>query len=117
MKAGDVILIIAVLVAGGVLAVHRAQAFSEQRTVIVKTSTRTYAYPSETPRTIRVEGALGETVVVITNNTARIVESACPNKTCVKQGDLSRGPIYCLPNGVFVFFRKGGQGAVDAVCQ
>lgn len=66
-------------------------------------------------RTVRVAGPLGETVVEIRNCSARVVDSPCREKVCVKMGWV-RAPgdwVACVPNGVVV--QGQARAAVDAV--
>jgi hypothetical protein len=53
-------------------------------------------------RTIEVKGPLGTTRIVVEEGGARITESPCPHKLCIKRGRVSRvgDLVACLPNGV-----------------
>jgi hypothetical protein len=61
-------------------------------------------------RTMRVPGYDGETVIEISQGTARVLASPCPHKLCIGRGAISkRGEwIACVPNGVFA--RVTGEG-------
>jgi hypothetical protein len=64
---------------------------------------------------VRVRGPLGETVVEVRDGAARVVESPCRDKVCVKMG-VVRDPgdwAACLPNRVVV--RVDAPAAIDAV--
>lgn len=65
-------------------------------------------------RTIRVSGPLGQTTVEISGARARIAESPCSGKQCVRQGWVveGSGAALCVPNRVAVEVR--GEGGVDA---
>jgi len=67
------------------------------------------------PRTLRVEGLDGETIVEIAGGAARFVSSPCPHKTCVARGAISRSGewIACVPNGVFATVK--GETEYDGV--
>ncbi|MDP3058723.1 MAG: NusG domain II-containing protein [bacterium] len=55
-----------------------------------------------------VQGANGESVVEIDGARVRMVESACPDKLCVKVGYISRAGevIVCLPNRVLIIIKE-----------
>ena len=57
-----------------------------------------------------------ENIVVISNEKASMKYANCPDKLCVKQGEVGRSntPIVCLPNKVVVKL-IGGVGEVDAM--
>ena len=45
-------------------------------------------------------------IVEIRKGKARIIESDCPDKRCVKQGFSNSVPIICLPNQILIEFRS-----------
>lgn len=51
---------------------------------------------------VAVEGTHGTTVVEIKNHKARVIDSPCPDKLCLKQGWIDKGVIVCLPNRVII---------------
>jgi hypothetical protein len=55
-------------------------------------------------RTINVPGPLGTTIVEIRDGRVRVLDSPCPNKTCVSQGWVEEPgeTIVCLPNRVSI---------------
>lgn len=65
---------------------------------------------------IEVAGPLGTTVIEVGDRSARIVDSPCPLKLCVRTGALDRpGRVAaCLPNRV-ALEALGPGGDVDAV--
>ncbi|MGP1595349.1 MAG: NusG domain II-containing protein [Treponema sp.] len=72
--------------------------------LIVQTPSGTWIYPLDMPQTIKVPGARGITEIRIENNAAKIVSSACPNKTCTAAPALKKTGDWnaCLPNKVFL---------------
>ncbi len=75
-----------------------------------------WIYPLNVDREIDVRGPLGDTRVEIADGTARIVDSPCRDKVCVRMGRLDRTGDWsaCLPNGVLVRIVGGGSDEVDA---
>lgn len=60
--------------------------------------------PLDEDQTINVPGPLGTTVVEIRDGRVRVLDSPCPNKTCVSQGwaEAEGDTIICLPNRVSI---------------
>lgn len=67
-------------------------------------------------REISVRGWQGDSVFEIRDGSVRMVESACPDKLCVRNGWISQPgeSIVCLPNRV-VLEIKASEGGPDAV--
>ncbi len=78
-----------------------------------------YEYSLSQDGIYKVKGALGITVIEIKNKKVRILDSACPNKTCVNQ-DFAN-PIVCLPNKVIIQLEieseNSSPGDFDVVSQ
>jgi hypothetical protein len=90
---------------------------SGQPSAIVAGPGGEWVYPLDEDRELRVPGPLGDTIIDIEAGSARIVDSPCPNKTCVASGSLSRPGQWaaCLPNRVLVRVEGGrAEGGVDA---
>ncbi len=76
----------------------------------------TWIYPLSERRTVRVEGPLGVTIIHIEEGAVRVIESPCPQKLCIRRGDIS-GPGHwnaCLPNQVFLEIQAKGEEQPDA---
>lgn len=90
----------------------------ESRTVLIDVNGKTaYIFPLQENRTISVEGPHGRTIVEINGNRARIIDSPCPYKLCVKQGWIQKGSLVCLPNNVVITIRgpESDDRGIDAV--
>jgi hypothetical protein len=63
-----------------------------------------------------VAGPLGETIVEVRDGRARVVESPCPHRICVRTGWAARSGdmIVCVPNRVVVRVEGAREGDVDA---
>ncbi len=63
-----------------------------------------WLYDLKTDRTIGIPGALGTTTIIVANGEARILESPCPNKTCIAAPAIARKGEWnaCLPNRVII---------------
>ena len=69
------------------------------------------------PRDITVRAGGGFNVVRVGEGRAAVVSADCPDRTCVKNGEISRpgeGAV-CLPHRVVVRVTGGRGGEVDAV--
>ena len=81
--------------------------------VIVNAAGVKYEYSAELAGTYTVPGELGPTSFEIKNGRVRIIDSPCPNKTCISQG--WHNPLVCLPNKVMITVEgeSGGKAGLD----
>lgn len=65
---------------------------------------------------VEILTSYGRNYLIIEDGCAYITEANCPDRTCVKQGKISkRGQsIICLPHKLTVRIIKGEEGEVDA---
>lgn len=86
-----------------------------QKGSIVKVNAdgRHYEYSAKQDGVYKVGGPLGITTFEIKDGHVRIIDSPCPNKTCVNQGWHS--PLVCLPNNVIITLET--EGDLDAVSE
>lgn len=103
------ILIILLVVAGGVFFTVRG-AVREGSRVSVNANGVHYEYAATANGVYSVAGELGETSFEIKDGRVRIIDSPCPNKTCVAQG--WHNPLVCLPNKVMITVE--GEGGAEA---
>jgi hypothetical protein len=88
-----------------------------QVNAILKGRDGEWDYPLTTDREIKVAGPLGDTLVEIQGKTVRILDSPCPNKTCIAAGSIDRPGqwLACLPNEVIVRIEgRRDDAGVDA---
>lgn len=66
---------------------------------------------------IECEGKIGKVLVEIDNGKARVIESNCKDKLCIKKGWISNIGEYsiCLPNEVFIIIK--GRGKLDGISE
>ena len=85
--------------------------------VVVDTPDGSYSLPLDVDSTYRFEGSLGAVVVSVEDGAVRVVESACPEGYCVRQGPVSSvgRSIVCIPSGVTVRVGGDDDAGVDAV--
>ena len=67
---------------------------------------------------LTVRGYVGDSYLEVKDGRVRMIDSACPDKLCVKTGWISRPgeSIVCLPNRVVIEI-TGGEGGPDVVNQ
>ncbi len=70
-----------------------------------------FSAPLSEPRSARLSGPLGETVVEIEDGRARVISSPCPTKVCMGMGPASRygDLLACVPNHLIVRIEGGRQ--------
>jgi hypothetical protein len=92
---------------------------AEGATVVVEQDGKVVGrYPLKGERTLVVDGPLGKTQVEIREGAARIVDSPCPQKRCVRMGGIHRvgRVVVCVPNRVLVRIEgKAEKETPDAI--
>ena len=101
----DYIFTFAVLTLGIFLTIKN---LSQKGSVVkVNAAGNLYEYSAKQDGIYKVGGALGITTFEIKNGRVRIIDSPCPNKTCINQGWHS--PLVCLPNNVIITLEDEGE--------
>lgn len=106
------ILIIFLIAAAGIFLTVRGLGQKGSR-IVVNAAGVKYEYSVSQNGTYTVAGELGPTTFEIKDGRVRIIDSPCPNKTCISQG--WHNPLVCLPNKVMITVEgensvKTGQG-------
>ena len=104
----DILIILLVVVGGVFFTVHGAVRKGSR--VSVNANGVHYEYSATSNGVYSVAGELGETTFEIKDGRVRIIDSPCPNKTCVAQG--WHNPLVCLPNKVMITVE--GEGGAEA---
>ena len=104
MTVGDwlVVLLLLTTSLGGIVSIA---AMSEGSRVLVTCGDELcFTAPLDQPRTLAIDGPLGQTKLVIDEQGARIVESPCPRKICVSMGAAKHTAdlLACVPNRILV---------------
>ena len=109
IRVPDVLIVAFSLLVVAAVSVFAYGRGAQQSSLIIESSGDQWIYPLNVDRSIRVPGPLGETIVVISGNTAHVQDSPCRDKLCVLMGEISRPGQWaaCLPNRVMV--RVGGE--------
>ena len=70
-------------------------------------------------REVKVNGSIGETIIKISQNSAQVVHSDCPEKICVKTGEihLAGEMIVCVPNKVVIKINSKQKNQFDVITQ
>ena len=110
-KPLDFIFVIAITALGIFLTV---KSFSQKGSLVkVNADGKHYEYSAKQDGIYKVGGPLGITTFEIKDGRVRIIDSPCPNKTCVNQGWHS--PLVCLPNNVIITLED--EGEFDAIAE
>jgi len=104
MTVGDWLVVLLLLTSslGGIVSIA---AMSEGSRVLVTCGdVLCFTAPLDQPRTLAIDGPLGQTKLVIDERGARIVESPCPRKICVSMGEAKHTGdlLACVPNRILV---------------
>jgi hypothetical protein len=86
-------------------------ASSENLHLLVQTPSGQYIYPLDKDTEFSVQGENGKTCIRIKDNSAAILDSECPNKTCVTSGKIKKYGewIACIPNRVLIRIEKASS--------
>lgn len=116
----DVLLIAALLILGGGLALFLWSTRQAGGVVSVQVDGDTVAeLPlSEDTRLVLGEGAHTNTLV-IKDGAARVVEASCPDQICVDHGAIryEGESVVCLPHRLVVTVEGGGSNGVDVAAR
>jgi len=85
--------------------------------VFLKGAGGEWVFPADAAETLTVAGPLGDTVVEISGEGARVTASPCLNQTCVAAGAVRLPGQWaaCLPNRVMLYIGEGkNENDVDA---
>ncbi|GHU24955.1 hypothetical protein FACS1894172_13590 [Spirochaetia bacterium] len=84
--------------------------------VVIRGQSRDWIFPLDTEEKLHVSGPIGDTVVVIRNGNAQILESPCTNQSCVAAGTIHRAGqwVACMPNDVFISIEGARDETLDA---
>jgi hypothetical protein len=116
LKWLDAVIIAVVLAGSGLLAWRVYSGDGTPPVLHIKGETGEWYYPLDRDREVKIRGPVGETVIVISRGEARVTESDCPEKICVRSAGIKRNGewIACLPNRVLVTVEGSGGGGYDA---
>ena len=112
----DILLVTALLLLGGALALFLRLTRQAGGTVSVRIDGKTVM---ELPLSEDIRIVLGEgehtNTLVIEGGKARIVEASCPDKICVGQGTVQYAgeSIVCLPHKLVVTIQGGAANGLD----
>lgn len=122
LKNPNVLLLLALLLAGGILALVLLLGAKSGATVEVRMAGKTVAsYSLQKNQTIELEGEGGSNTLVIEGGKAWITEADCPDGLCLGMGKISSAgqSIVCLPHKLVVEVKSEGSAepALDMVAK
>ena len=104
--------VLAIVIISAILSLKNTAKSTGNKAVIEANGTR-FEYSLNQDGIYSVEGLIGYTTFEIKNGGVHIIDSPCPNKTCIEQGWSN--PLICLPNKVSI--NVEGYGEFDAVTE
>jgi hypothetical protein len=111
LKIGDFLIIIIFL--SSLFFIPRS---AGEKVIVIVDKRKEYIYPLNVDRIVEFRAKIGIMKLEIKNKKARVIESKCPLKICMKKGWIkSKGEqIICVPNQVII--RIDGE-QLDAVTE
>ncbi|NLM00684.1 MAG: NusG domain II-containing protein [Treponema sp.] len=90
-----------------------------QKLLVVESPKGKYVFSLEKNGLYEIEGAIGKTIVGIEDGKVYVVESCCPNGTCVSAGKIEKSGqwIACLPNKVVIRLEGSKDEEVDVLAR
>ena len=109
MKKNDIILLLAVIIAGiALFSLFSALSADKGNTVVITVDGKEYSrLPLNEDTEVIIQGVNGTNTLVIKDNKAYISHATCPDLVCVRSGSATElKSIVCLPNKVVVSIEK-----------
>lgn len=120
MKRQDVYLII-VLIIISVIGIGVVSITSKQgdEVCVYRDGNLIGIYPISSQEEITIEDGNLLNVIIIDNGSVYMKDASCPDKICVRQGNIhnSNQSICCVPNKVVVSITATKEGKYDAITQ
>ncbi len=117
-KKIDYIIIIFLLIFAFALYGYTQLAKSKGGEVVVKINGEEVgSYPLSQDTTVVIGDDESYNILKIENGKASISEASCPDKLCVKMGEISLNTqsVVCLPNKLIIEIRGGEEADVDSI--
>ncbi|RKY79648.1 hypothetical protein DRQ07_06170, partial [candidate division KSB1 bacterium] len=117
LTAGDLIIILLILIAGLVSLYYPRQNGSIVYIKVNGEIKGVYNLNNKNKQTITIAGKKGTMKVEIQEGRVWVSESSCPNKLCIKMGKIHKNGemIVCVPNRVIISVKNKEEKEVDAI--
>lgn len=115
-RKNDVLLVAALLLLGGALALFLLATRREGGTVRVQIDGETVMeLPLDQDARLVLGEGEGTNTLTVSGGTAQIVQADCPDQVCVRQGAVRYAgeSIVCLPHRLIVTIEGGAAGGID----
>lgn len=115
-RKNDVLLVAALLLLGGALALFLLATRREGGTVRVQIDGETVMeLPLDQDARLVLGEGEGTNTLTVSGGTAQIVQADCPDQVCVRQGAVRYAgeSIVCLPHRLIVAIEGGTAGGID----
>jgi hypothetical protein len=105
MTAGDWLVVLFLLTASLAGIAWVAAAPGGTRVVVTSGKQILFTTPLDQPRSVDLDGPLGQTHLVIDDQGVRITSSPCPRKICISMGTARHAGdlLACVPNRILVY--------------
>lgn len=109
---GDVLLII-ILLTISLVSFLRGQIKDKDSVdeFLITHSSGSLHVPTTKDTVLEISGPLGKTIIKIENRSARVLASPCPEKVCIRMGQVRQGSeiVVCAPNRVLITANRKPQ--------
>ncbi|MGL1894408.1 MAG: NusG domain II-containing protein [Spirochaetaceae bacterium] len=117
IKFWDIVIIICVISIIAIYSIDIVDSNNSQQYLKVVAQGKDFLYPLDQDMEKIFSGIIGETKIIILNSEARIIESPCKNKSCIKIGFISKSghSSACLPNRILITIEGDINNEIDAI--
>jgi len=104
VKIGDIIIFLIFLAVCSFTLIANTHTQNTENYLVITAEETEWIYPLNKDQVLEFSGPVGKTLIVIENESARIIESECPDHLCVAMGAASKPGQWaaCLPNRIFL---------------
>ncbi|MCR5639109.1 MAG: NusG domain II-containing protein [Lachnospiraceae bacterium] len=116
---GDIILILVLITASVLLFVLKDNGKDGKLLKVSVNGSEICTLSLDEDTEYEIQGFISKNILIIENGKARMKEAGCPDKLCVKQGEISKAgeSIICLPNRIILSVEGGEESGIDATAK
>ncbi len=111
IKIGDLVIVIVVLILGFIPVLTAKNNKPDQYSIIIN-GVEIMQIPADVDTTVTISAPLGKVIISVQDYRAKIVESNCPTKICIRTGYIDKvgESIVCVPNSLIIIAQGKSDG-------